>query len=43
MKPRSMSSSGPSPTGEKVREGWQDTEARRAENWARMQRTMKGV
>lgn len=43
MKPRSISSTGPSPTGEKVREGWQDTEARRAENWARMQRTMKGV
>lgn len=42
-KPRSMSSSGPSPTGEKSKEGWQDTEARRAENWARMQRTMKGV
>lgn len=42
-KPRSMSSSGPSPTGEAVRETWQETEARRAENWARMQRTMKGV
>lgn len=42
-KPKSISSTGPSPTGEKVREGWQDTEARRAENWARMQRTMKGV
>lgn len=42
-KPRSMSSSGPSPTGEKVQEGWQDTESRRAANWARMQRTLKGV
>lgn len=42
-KPRSMSSTGPSPTGDKVKEGWQDTEARRAENWARMQKTMKGV
>ncbi len=42
-KPRSISSTGPSPTGEKGREAFQDTEARRAENWARMQRTMKGV
>jgi uncharacterized membrane protein YqiK len=42
-KPRSMSSSGPSPTGDKVQEGWQDTESRRAANWARMQRTLKGV
>lgn len=43
MKPRSISSSGPSPGGEPVRAGWSETEARRAENWARMQRTMKGV
>lgn len=42
-KPRSISSSGPSPTGERARENWQEVEARRAENWARMQRTMKGV
>ncbi len=42
-KPRSMSSTGPSPGGEPVREGFQDTEARRAANWARMQRTLKGV
>lgn len=42
-KPRSISSSGPSPTGDKVKETWQDTEARRAENWARMQRTMKST
>lgn len=42
-KPRSISSTGPSPTGENVRQSWQDVEARRAENWARMQRTMKGV
>ena len=42
-KPRSMSSSGPSPTGEKGRETWQEVEARRAENYARMQRTMRGV
>ena len=43
MKPRSMSSSGPSPMGENVKEGWQNTEARRAENWARMQRTIKST
>lgn len=42
-KPRSISSTGPSPTGEKPRETWQEAEARKAENWARMQRTMKGV
>lgn len=42
-KPRSISSTGPSPTGERPRESWQEAEARRAENWARMQRTMKGV
>lgn len=42
-KPRSISSAGPSPTGEKARDTWQEIESRRAENWARMQRTMKGV
>ena len=42
-KPRSISSSGPSPTGEKVNEGWQDIEARRAANWARMEKIRKGV
>ncbi len=42
-KPRSMSAPSSSPSGEPVREAFQDTEARRAENWARMQRTMKGV
>jgi len=42
-KPRSMSNTGPSPSGEPVREAFQDTEARRAANWARMQRTLKGV
>ncbi len=42
-KPRSISSSAPSPTGESPREGWQATEQRRAENWARMQRLRKGV
>lgn len=43
IKPRSISSTGPSPTGEAPRGTWQEIEARRAENWARMQRTMKGV
>lgn len=43
QKPKSMSSTGPAPTGGIVRETWQEAEARRAENWARMQRTMKGV
>ena len=42
-KPRSISSTGSSPTGEKARDTYQETEARRAENWARMQRVMKGV
>ncbi len=42
-KPRSMSSSGPSPTGEPTRSTWQEAEERRAANWARMQRTLKGV
>jgi hypothetical protein len=42
-KPRSISSSVPSPTGEKMQESWQSVESRRAENWARMQKVMKGV
>lgn len=42
-KPRSIASTGPSPTGEAPKSSWQETESRRAENWARMQRTMKGV
>jgi hypothetical protein len=42
-KPRSISSSAPSPTGEKGRETLQDIEQRRAENWSRMQRLRKGV
>lgn len=42
-KPKSMASTGPSPTGGPVRETWQEVEARRAENYARMQRVMKGV
>lgn len=42
-KPKSISSTGSSPNGEKAQETWQQSEARRAENWARMQRTLKGV
>ncbi len=42
-KPRSMSSTSATPSGEKSRETWQESESRRAENWARMQRTLKGV
>jgi len=42
-KPKSMSSTQLSPPGQPVAEPWQDTEARRAENWSRMQKTMKGV
>lgn len=42
-KPKSMSTSNPSPTGGAVRESWQEQEARRAENWMRMQQRMKGV
>ncbi len=42
-KPRSISSTGPSPTGESGRQSWQEVESRRAENYARMQRIMKGV
>ena len=42
-KPRSMSSSGPSPTGEPARESWKDAEDRKAANWARMQKILKGV
>lgn len=42
-KPKSMSSSGPSPTGEPARESWKESEDRRAANWARMNRVLKGV
>jgi hypothetical protein len=42
-KPRSIASTVSSPTGGKVMESWQDVESRRAENWSRMQKTMKGV
>jgi hypothetical protein len=43
QKPRSMASSSPSPTGEPTRSTWQESEQKRAENWARMQRIMRGV
>lgn len=42
-KPKSISSPDLTQSGQPVREGWQQVEQRRAENWARMQRTMKGV
>jgi hypothetical protein len=42
-KPKSMSSVAPSPTGEAPRSTWQEVEQKRADNWARMQRVMKGV
>jgi len=42
-KPKSMASGMVTPPGEKTRESWQESEQRRAENWARMQRIMKGV
>ena len=42
-KPRSISSGELTPPGQPARETWQQAEQRRAENWARMQRVMKGV
>jgi hypothetical protein len=42
-KPKSISSIQLSNQGEKVRPSWQESESRRAENWARMQRTLKGL
>lgn len=42
-KPKSISSTQLSPSGEKTQESWQDIEQRRAQNWARMQRTLKGL
>lgn len=42
-KPRSISSSELTPPGQAPRETWQQSEQRRAENWARMQRVMKGI
>lgn len=42
-KPRSISSSPQGATGSTAGQSWQDIEARRAENWARMQKTLKGL
>lgn len=42
-KPKSMSSSTTTPPGQPVRESWQEVEQRRAANWERMQKTLKGV
>ncbi len=42
-RPKSMAAPSSTPPGEKARETWQDAESRRAENWSRMQRIMKGV
>lgn len=43
IKPRSISSTQLSNPGQPSRETWQEAESRRAENWARMQRTLKGL
>ena len=43
QKPRSLSSTSITQSGEGTRQTWQDVEARRAANWARMQHTLKGV
>lgn len=43
LKPKSISSTTLTQTGENIRPSWQEQEARRAENWARMQRVMKGI
>ena len=42
-KPKSISSTSVTPPGEPEQQSWQEIERRRAENWARMQRTLKGV
>lgn len=42
-KPKSISSPQLSNPGQPSRESWQEQERRRAENWARMQRTLKGI
>lgn len=42
-KPKSISSQGPSPTGNRALDTWQEVDKRRAENWARMERIRKGV
>lgn len=43
QKPRSISSNPQGPTGQGQRETWQEVEQRRAANWERMQRTLKGI
>jgi hypothetical protein len=43
MKPKSMSISQQTPSGEVVRSSLQELEAKRAANWARMQNQLKGV
>lgn len=42
-KPKSISSTELTQSGQPVRESWQQIEQRRADNWARMQRTMRGI
>lgn len=42
-RPRSMAAPTASPPGDKSRETMQESESRRAENWARMQRILRGV
>ena len=42
-KPKSISSPQLSNSGEKTAEPWQDLEKRRAENWQRMQKTLKSI
>lgn len=42
-KPKSISSTQLSNPGQPPRESWQEQERKRAENWARMQRTLKGI
>jgi hypothetical protein len=42
-KPKSISSATQTPTGEPSRQSWQEMEQRRAANWERMQKLMKGV
>lgn len=43
QKPKSISSVGQTPSGEIVRQTYQEVEQRRAANWERMQRTLRGV
>lgn len=42
-KPKSISSPEMTQSGQPVKESWQQIEQRRADNWARMQRTLKGI